>query len=414
MELEKKPHEICAQNELQDLSSNSHRDVQQKGAMPADGIHAMVLQERMCAGARKYRDFVNGVPGSPFFQREFSFSGLDRWHQEGLPEDVNLDEFFHFDPQGAYSIGQLGWTTAAFSPAFEEKVLEDRGECEVAQDAAGRHVLFFKGRRSGFMPEYLDHPVKNRKTWEENVKWRLDPMTAQRYADTAMQMQKAKEGAGQGMVMFQHVIGGFMYLRSLIGPLDLLYFVHDEPELLHDCMETWFKLADAVISRHQEQITFDVLFFGEDICYNHGALISPEMIRRYLFPYYQQLIANMKSRQIDKKRHLHFAVDTDGFASSVIPLYQDIGVDIMMPFEVASGCDVVEIGRQYPGLIMSGGFDKRILARDKETIDREVERIFPVMRARGGYLPTCDHGVPEEVSLENYLHYRKRCLEWAK
>ena len=23
------------------------------------------------------------------------------------------------------------------------------------------------------MPEYVDHPVKDQKTWEENVKWRL-------------------------------------------------------------------------------------------------------------------------------------------------------------------------------------------------------------------------------------------------
>ncbi len=392
-------------------TTQPHRNVQQKGAPPADGIHALVPREKMCAGARKYSDFVNGVPGAPFFQREFGFMCLDRWHKEGLPEGVNLDGFFHYDPQGAYSIFQLGWTDAAFSPAFDEEVLEDRGEYEVVRDSAGRHVLFFKGRRSGFMPEYLDHPVKNRKTWEENVKWRLAPTTPQRYTNTAMQMQKAKEAAGQGMVMFQHVVGGYMYLRSLIGPMDLLYFVYDEPKLLHDCMEAWFKLADAVIARHQEHITFDVLFFGEDICYNHGSLISPDMIRRYLFPYYQQLITNMKARQIDQKRHLHFSVDTDGFANSVIPLYHDIGMDIMMPFEVASGCDVVAIGRQYPDLIMSGGFDKRILARDKVAIDREVERIFPVMRARGGYLPTCDHGVPEEVSLENYLHYRKRCLE---
>jgi len=58
--------------------------------------------------------------------------------------------------------------------------------------------------------------------------------------------------------------------------------------------------------------------------------------------------------------------------------------------------------------------DKRILAQGKDEIDRMIDRIYPVMKARGGFLPTCDHGVPEEVSLENYLHFRKRCLEFAK
>ncbi len=86
-------------------------------------------------------------------------------------------------------------------------------------------------------------------------------------------------------------------------------------------------------------------------------------------------------------------------------------MDAMSPFEVASGCDVVEIGREYPNLVMIGGIDKRQLAKGKDAIDRMVERILPAMRQRGGYVPTCDHGVPAEVSLENYMHYRKRCLE---
>ena len=86
-------------------------------------------------------------------------------------------------------------------------------------------------------------------------------------------------------------------------------------------------------------------------------------------------------------------------------------MDAMSPFEVAAGCDVVELGRQYPGLAMFGGIDKRILAKSKEDIDKHLEYIIPAMRERGGYIPTCDHGVPAEVPYENYLHYRKRCVE---
>ena len=45
------------------------------------------------------------------------------------------------------------------------------------------------------------------------------------------------------------------------------------------------------------------------------------------------------------------------------------------------------------------------------TIDREVERVIPTMRARGGYIPTCDHGVPDNVTYESYRHYRRRLCE---
>lgn len=43
-----------------------------------------------------------------------------------------------------------------------------------------------------------------------------------------------------------------------------------------------------------------------------------------------------------------------------------------------------------------------------------AENILPRMRAAGGYIPTCDHGVPVEVSYENYMHYRQRCIELGR
>ena len=378
---------------------------------PADGIHAMLSRDKMCAAARKLRDVYVITPGAPLIQREFGYYCLERWKEQGMPEDADLAELFQYDPSGGHAMGSLGWCEAAFVPAFEDKVIEDRGEHEVVQDVAGRHVLFFKGRRNGFMPEYLEHPVKDQRTWEENVRWRLDPASPERYADLDQRMADAVAAAREGMLITQQVIGGYMYLRSLIGPTETLYFFYDHPEVIHDCMRVWFELADALTARHQQHVTIDQLFFGEDICFNHGPLISPEMIREFLFPYYRQLITNITSRQLDPDRHLYFHVDTDGFADPVIPLYQEIGMDVMSPFEVASGCDVVAIGARHPGLVMSGGIDKRVLATTKGEIDRHVERILPPLRQRGGYTPTCDHGVPEEVSYENYLHYRKRCLQ---
>ena len=107
-------------------------------------------------------------------------------------------------------------------------------------------------------------------------------------------------------------------------------------------MKTWFNLADSVIARHQKQVTTDEIFFAEDICYNHGPLISPDMMREFLTPYYQQLVSNLRKRQIDRGRHLYIQVDTYGLADPAIPVYAgEIGMDVMSPFEVASGCDVV-------------------------------------------------------------------------
>ncbi|MFC1452840.1 uroporphyrinogen decarboxylase family protein [Verrucomicrobiota bacterium] len=379
----------------------------------ADGVHAMVPRETMAPGARKLRDVYERKPGAPFYQKEFGFYCLERWKEQGMPADAEPAELFGYDQPAIVSLGQLGWCEAAFDPCFEERVVEDRGQHEVVQDTAGRHVLFFKGRRSGFMPEYIGHPVSNMRSWEDDCKWRLDPATAERYSDLGARMAKAVESAGRGMIVVQNIVGAYMYLRSLIGPGEVLLKFYDEPGLIHDCMKTWLALADAVTARHQQSVTIDALYFGEDICYNHGPLISPDMMREFIIPYYRQLIANTRGRQIDRTRHLFFHIDSDGFVDPVIPLYREIGMDVMDPFEVAAGCDVVRTGREYPDLVIGGGVDKRVLATGRDAIDRMVDRIFPAMRERGGYTPTCDHGVPEEVPYKDYLHYRKRCLEFA-
>jgi len=377
-----------------------------------DGTYTLPPREAMTAAARHLRDTYAITPGIPLIKREFGYYSLEAWAEQGLPPDADLTELFDLDPPGKISLGQLGWCEAGLCPVFETRVLEDRGDYELVQDFAGRHVLYFKGRRDGFMPEYVDHPVKDQCTFEEQILWRMDPDSPERYADLEPRMAAAQEAAAQGLMITQNLVGGYMYLRSLMGPEALLYAFYDKPGVVHACMEAWFELADAVIARHQAYVTLDEFFIAEDICYNGGPLISPRMMKTFLFPYYQQLVANIKARQLDRSRHLYVQVDTDGFADPVIPLYREaIGMDAMSPFEVAAGCDVVRTGREYPDLAIFGGIDKRVLAQGREAIDAMLARIVPEMRARGGYIPTCDHGVPAEVPYEDYLYYRRRVVE---
>ncbi|MHB8963222.1 MAG: uroporphyrinogen decarboxylase family protein [Saccharofermentanales bacterium] len=369
---------------------------------------------------QKLKDFYAFRKDAPFFQQEFGFYCLDRWIMEGHLKPYSevadyglyLRGIFGFDEPASHYTLALGGCEAPFHPNFETKILEDRGEYELVQDSVGRSVLYFKNRRSGFMPEYISHPVKDVETWEQNCRWRMQPDSGRLAEIDAMAVSAAAESA-KGKIIIQYAVGAYMYLRSLIGPLDLLYKFYDDPQLIHECMTSWLEIADFVTARMQEKVDYDCILFDEDICYNHGSLISPDMIQEFLMPYYRRLVGNVRSRQTDMDRKLHIHVATDGNLESVIPIYKEIGMDFMSPFEAASGCDVVELGRKYPDLLISGGIDKRILATDRHGIDKMVDTIFPIMKKRGGYIPTCDHGVPEEVSFENYMHYRKRCLEFA-
>ncbi len=52
-----------------------------------------------------------------------------------------------------------------------------------------------------------------------------------------------------------------------------------------------------------------------------------------------------------------------------------------------------------------------MLAAGPAAIEAHLQQIVPAMVARGGYVPTCDHGVPDNVSLESYRYYRQRICE---
>jgi hypothetical protein len=149
------------------------------------------------AAARKLRDTYAFVPGAPLYHSEdLGYFSLDRWREQGMPEDVPRHELFSLDTGGYHLL-----LAKVFCPSFETKVLEDRGEYEVVQDAVGRHVLFFKGRRNGYMPEYLDHPVKDWRTWEEDVKRRMAVDAPTRYQDLPELMEEARAAAAQGAMI---------------------------------------------------------------------------------------------------------------------------------------------------------------------------------------------------------------------
>ena len=84
----------------------------------------------------------------------------------------------------------------------------------------------------------------------------------------------------------------------------------------------------------------------------------------------------------------------------------------MFPIEIGTWqADPLEFRKLYgKELLMLGGFDKRILARSKDQIVHEVHRLTPLVE-EGGYIGFCDHLVPPDVPLENYMFYLETVRE---
>ena len=341
--------------------------------------------------------------------RAFIPSVEQEWQAQGMPADRDAWSLFGFDPPAEHYVqsGSVPRSEAPLLPSYERRVIEDLGQYQIIRDEMGRLQKTFKTREY-YMPQFLRTAVASRGDWEEDVKPRLDPRTPERWSKFEEDIAEARRAAQQGLLLIERVVGGYMYLRALLGSEGLLYAFHDTPDLVHDMMRQWATLVDAVLEKIQARVELDTIKGGDDICYKSGLLISPRMFREFLLPYYQEVYSKARQRQT---KRLFVLIDSDGYLPPAIPLYREAGVDIIRPFEVAAGCDVVEIGEEYPDLVIEGGIDKRVLAAGKEAIDAYLHSVLPPMLARGGYIPTCDHHVPLNVSYENYLYYRRRICE---
>jgi Uroporphyrinogen decarboxylase (URO-D). len=329
-----------------------------------------------------------------------------RWASEGW--DGNYEQFLYDENPYAEELIDLVGIDLPLVPAFKEEIIDENDEYIYIRTVSGAVEQFPKGksRLTGeSMPFYVKHPVETEEDWYNKIKPRLNPDSPERWVRFNKKSDEVLEIVNRNKKLYEaSSIGGYMFLRAMMGPEKTLLAFYDYPDMVHDMMKTWLHLVKTCLLRVQSKIPFFKFLMGEDISYKNGLLISPEMVEEFLFPYYNDLFNSLRKGQ---EQFLHLEIDTDGNLWEVLPLYMKVGFNVFRPFEVAAGNDVVEYAVKYPKLVISGGIDKRILSESKEAIRKELVRIMPFMVERGGFIPTCDHNVPSTVSYENYLFYRQ-------
>ena len=102
-----------------------------------------------------------------------------------------------------------------------------------------------------------------------------------------------------------------------------------------------------------------------------------------------------------------YGVDSDGFIGELIPLWMEAGVNFCDPIEVAAHNDINDFRKRFGRqMAYRGGVDKRAIAAGGQVIEDEIARITPVIDD-GGFIPSCDHGVPADISWDNFVNYVK-------
>lgn len=325
---------------------------------------------------------------------------LHRWRSEGMPPGEP------WDAAGITFYDRVPVHTRIF-PAFETAILSQTSDTQIVRGADG---VISEVPRNGAtrLPRYIRHPVENVRDFEL-IKERLDPHDPRRFpADWLQQVRKTHQ-RNHVLVMGGTEISFFGWARDLVGVENLLLAFYDQPELIHAINRHQLYFIKELYSKIlRDGVQFDFIFCWEDMSYKNGPLISPALVREFMLPYYRELVGFF--REINGRRH-KFLLDSDGDVLQLIPLFREVGIDGILPFEVAAGMDIVKIAGQFPDLIIAGGIDKREIAKGPAAIDRELEAKLPAIFRRGGYLPSMDHHVPPEVGYADFRYYIARVQE---
>jgi uroporphyrinogen decarboxylase len=285
-------------------------------------------------------------------------------------------------------------------PENEREVIEDRGDRQIVIDEIGVKMEVVAGSAS--IPRYIEWPVTNREDWEQYKAERFDLKTPGRYPERLDETIAAYNDRDYALRLGKWV-GFFGPPRFFLGEVRIMTLYYDDPDLIRDIVNDLLDFYIAVYAPVLEKLDIDVFTMWEDMCYNTGPLISPEMFREFMLPAYKKFTSFLKDMGV--KRIL---VDTDGNCWKLIPLFLEGGVTAIYPYEAAANMDVVEVREAFPNLQMIGGIDKRAVIAGKKAIDAELERKIPPMLQKGGFIPYIDHHVPPDISLENFIYYRKK------
>jgi uroporphyrinogen decarboxylase len=282
-------------------------------------------------------------------------------------------------------------------PVFERKLVREDARHRIEVAYGGQTVEVSKEHPLR-MPKYVDHPVKDRASWEDYKK-RLDPDTPARWPKDWEAYTERVNGQDAPTVLL--MAGFFGVLREWSGMERLLYWFYDDPKLVEDMMDQVLHLVMGVAKRAVKDLRIDFVRFWEDMAYKAGPLISPEMFRKFMIPRYRVITDFLHDNGIDI---IH--VDSDGNIEELIPIWlEEVGVNFPWPLEVASGMDAVALRRKYgKALILGGGIDKRAFLKGKEALREEIMSKVPVLCGQGGFFPGLDHAIPPDVPFQNFKY----------
>jgi uroporphyrinogen decarboxylase len=324
-----------------------------------------------------------------------------RWHQEGLPSDVDPEDYFDYD---------IKVFLPDISMQYPYEVIKEDGDSIIERTRYGELIKNYKSRSS--TPQIIESPIKSRKDWEAQ-KERLQSLEGRGISTgfSALIFDKTislEEGlkkfisySRKNKFVMYGAICGFDLLQRYVGMERLLFSILDDPEWVRDMLAVNTSLIiDMFTLMTKTGYSFDGIFLYDDLGYKNASLISPK--------HYEELFMDSDSVLCDffHAKGMKVVLHCDGCVKELIPYFIRAGFDCLQPLEVKAGMNLLELKETYgKKLAFMGGIDVRLYSlSDPNLIENEIRDKFAIAKKNGGYIYHSDHSVPHDVS---FLQYKR-------
>jgi len=195
--------------------------------------------------------------------------------------------------------------------------------------------------------------------------------------------------------------------KGFFGYEDFFILSHDEPELVEAVFEQWGK---KVYEYYEETVQYPgvgVIFHGDDLGHKTGTILSPEFLRKNVFPWFKKY-ASLAHEQ-GKMYWYHCC---GNILEIMDDLIEDVKIDALHSFE-DSCCPVTEYKRRYGDRIaILGGVDVDKLGRLSESELRNYVRGILDECMPGRYALGSGNSITNYVPVENYIAMLEEGLNW--
>ena len=257
---------------------------------------------------------------------------------------------------------------------------------------------------AGSIPAEVDHLLKDRASWEEHFKWRLQWSPERVNVEHIKQVTEVERDTPLGIYC------GSLYgsIRGMMGFEGTCYMLADDEPLFDEIIQTIGEVSYLNVKTILESgAKFDFGHYWEDICFKNGPLVSPKVFWEKVGPQYNRINDMLTQHGIDV-----VSLDCDGCVDALVPTWIENGVNTMFPIEVGTWGSSIGPWREKYGkrLLGVGGMNKTLFAHDRAAIDGEVERLKPLVEL-GGFIPCPDHRIAPDAKFELVCYYCERMRE---